>query len=234
MKRFKLKILIVLFVCFLSGNNQLLKASLINPIIEETSIKSQKISLSYKDYHRPTVFFHGYKKNIYFKNIFLNLAYKTAKNMEYSINIGKGAVYLDGRKTNKYGYEVRLGLSSDIWGDLIVLPLWKWHIDIARGEYDFKEYLKNRIDIKYNFTACNLGLFVTKKFGIFVPYSGLSFYYLLDSYKEKTTGLSKSSGTSGLVPFCGIKFQLFNNFSAQFESEFNDEKGFSFSLSKVL
>ncbi len=206
----------------------------VNPYLIETTLETEKINFTYENYYRKTIFFYGYKKKIRFKNYLLGFTKKNKSGLEYSLSSGLADVDLDKRKTDKYGYEIRFSLSKDIWGDMIVFPIWKWYIDISKGDYNFKNYLKEKIDIDYKFTAINLSLICSEKFGLFIPYCGVVFFCIMDKYTENTSLFSSSSVTNGLSPFVGIKLQLLNKLSIQWETGFINETGNSISLEFVL
>ena len=212
----------------------LLKASPQNIFIGETTLESSEFKITYENYKRNTQFFYGHIKEIHFRNYSLN--YSDSRGYDFGVFVGD--VNVAGRKSENLGYGVRLGISRDIWGDLVILPLWKYYAGISGGLFNISKYHSVPIDIDYKFLSFNLAILCAKTLsigsrtstGIFIPYGGVRFFYNIDEFKENRTDVKHSGNRSGFSPFIGVKVPVMSGFSIQWTSQFIDEKGYSLSI----
>jgi hypothetical protein len=199
-------------------------ARVFNPVLLQDIFAAKKISLSYEEYTRETEFFYEYKKDVSISNYLVTLAGRTRGDFEMYADIAFGQADVDGRKSTDYGYEVRLGVSRDIWGDLELFPIWKWSFSVSRGAYELTKYQENKIQMDLNFTSLGMSVMTAKKIKRFIPYAGISFTYNMDKFEEKTTGTTESSTISDFSPFAGLKISITERIFLTWKSAFSGEK----------
>lgn len=198
------------------------------PYTRDVTIKKDEISILYENYTRKSKFFFDYSEDLKFNNYGLKYSYKLPTLWEYHICVLGTYPEIKSRKSTSMGYEARLGLNKDLWGDNVVYPLWRILLDISGGAAN--QYKKDKIDIEYKYLSVNLGLMISRRFGRYVIFSGAGFSYTFDNYTEDITEETYDSKISGFFPFVGVRGELLKYLSVQIESNFIDQKGISASI----
>ncbi|MFC2091740.1 hypothetical protein ACFLTD_03105, partial [Elusimicrobiota bacterium] len=94
----------------------------------------------------------------------------------------------------------------------------------------FREYYSNHIDIDLSCSQIQLTLIVSKRFGSLISYTGMSFLYYMDTYREAATGEKESEDISLFSPVIGCKLNITDFLYVAPEIMMLGEKGFSFNI----
>ncbi|MFC2061237.1 hypothetical protein ACFLUV_01860 [Elusimicrobiota bacterium] len=227
----KLNLIFLLLTILLSKA----EAHITRPIFIDSVIKISQFSITYENYYNPSGFFYGLKKNAYFNNYMVGLLKKTAGGIQYDFVLGKGKMEIGKRESDPAdGLVGHIGISKDIWGDLVVFPVWKWYIGLTGARYDLTDYIGEDIDIKYSYLCADVSLSCSKRWNRFIPYAGVDFFLKSEKYREKTTQSSHSSEGSGLSPFAGCRIKTLERIFIHGQVNFIDKAGYMGSMEFVF
>ncbi len=218
-------LVILLFVC-----NIPVYSGILSIFPEYPAFERFRTEFSYTYYTRETSFFHGYEKEISARKISAGITRKSPAGRTYALSLTGGDIDVESRETSDMGPGIRASVSGRIGGDLVVSPLWQWHIGASAEKYSLTDFNGEDIDISALLWGVQLGVSVSRELGVLRLFSGAALFNYYERYTEEFSGDETDNFRSGFYPYAGVSLSLLRNLILQAESLFLDLTGINFSV----